>query len=184
MGLFRVSFHILRGNNCVSISCPSSGIVFNNFVLFFSALVTVWCFYDVAGRHWVKLKKYQQSLRDREQVVIAQTVGLYDKYFLTHNKSHFYFHSAGLPKGGRQPFSCPVYGRRQGWDHGESQGHPKVQDQTLGQQSQQDLETQVIYDTSLFRLFSRYSNKANFTMHNFLHSNIQFYPWENTDFGR
>ena len=141
-------------SNCVSISCVSSGIVFNNFVLFFSALVTVWCFYDVAGRHWVKLKKYQQSLRDREQVVIAQTVGLF-KYFSKYfDILQFYIYSAGLPKSGRQPFSCPVYGcRQQGWDHGESQGHPKVQDQTLGQQSQQELEAQVIYDTSLFSPF-------------------------------
>ena len=51
-----------------------SGIVVCNFVLFLTTLMTIWCFYDVAGKHWVKLKKYQQSLKDREQVVIAQTV--------------------------------------------------------------------------------------------------------------
>ena len=36
--------------------------------------MSIWCFYDVAGRHWVKLKKYQQSLREREAALIAQTL--------------------------------------------------------------------------------------------------------------
>ena len=58
---------------CLLLFSPS-GIVVCNFVLFLTTLMTIWCFYDVAGKHWVKLKKYQQSLKDREQVVIAQTV--------------------------------------------------------------------------------------------------------------
>ena len=58
-----------------------SGIVVCNFVLFLTTLMTIWCFYDVAGKHWVKLKKYQQSLKDREQVVIAQTVRHQTKTF-------------------------------------------------------------------------------------------------------
>jgi len=65
------------------------GIVVCNFVLFLTTLMTIWCFYDVAGKHWVKLKKYQQSLKDREQVVIAQTdyrraaVSLFPTQFIT-----------------------------------------------------------------------------------------------------
>ena len=35
--------------------------------------MSIWCFFDVAGRYWVELKKYQKSLKDREAAVIAQT---------------------------------------------------------------------------------------------------------------
>ncbi len=38
----------------------------SNAVVFLTALVTMWCAWDVAGRSWVKLKKYQKSLRDQQ----------------------------------------------------------------------------------------------------------------------
>ena len=41
------------------------GLVVCNSILFMTALLTIWCSFDVAGRSWVKLKKYQQSLRDQ-----------------------------------------------------------------------------------------------------------------------
>jgi len=41
------------------------GLVVCNSILFLTALLTIWCSFDVAGRSWVKLKKYQQSLRDQ-----------------------------------------------------------------------------------------------------------------------
>lgn len=31
-----------------------------------SVTVTVWCTYDAAGRSWVKMKKYQRSMREAE----------------------------------------------------------------------------------------------------------------------
>jgi hypothetical protein len=32
-----------------------------------TAVMTMWCSFDVAGRSWVKLKKYQKSLRDQQE---------------------------------------------------------------------------------------------------------------------
>ena len=42
-----------------------SALVICNLVIFFTALMTIYCSFDVAGRSWVKLKKYQKSLRDQ-----------------------------------------------------------------------------------------------------------------------
>ena len=36
-----------------------------NAVIFVTAVMTIYCSFDVAGRSWVKLKKYQKSLRDQ-----------------------------------------------------------------------------------------------------------------------
>jgi hypothetical protein len=41
------------------------GLVIFNAVIFLTALITIWCVFDVAGRSWVKLKNYQKSLRDQ-----------------------------------------------------------------------------------------------------------------------
>lgn len=40
-------------------------VVFNWCILL-SVLITVWCCYDTAGRSWVKMKKYQRSMRESE----------------------------------------------------------------------------------------------------------------------
>lgn len=31
-----------------------------------SILITIWCTFDAAGRSWVKMKKYQRSMRESE----------------------------------------------------------------------------------------------------------------------
>ena len=33
----------------------------SNSVIFLTALMTIWCSFDVAGRYWVRLKKYKNS---------------------------------------------------------------------------------------------------------------------------
>ncbi|XP_064490017.1 diacylglycerol lipase-alpha-like isoform X2 [Ornithodoros turicata] len=40
------------------------GIIVCNWCVLLSVLVTVWCTFDAAGRTWVKMKRYQRSLRD------------------------------------------------------------------------------------------------------------------------
>ena len=37
------------------------GLVICNSVIFLTALMTIWCSFDVAGRYWVRLKKYKKS---------------------------------------------------------------------------------------------------------------------------
>ncbi|CAO1396104.1 unnamed protein product [Diamesa serratosioi] len=37
-----------------------------NFIVEFVVLATMWCSYDPAGRSWVKMKKYQRSMRESE----------------------------------------------------------------------------------------------------------------------
>ena len=32
-----------------------------------SVLISVWCTFDTAGRSWVKMQQFQQSVRDRER---------------------------------------------------------------------------------------------------------------------
>ncbi|XP_054721241.1 diacylglycerol lipase-alpha-like [Uloborus diversus] len=51
-------------------SCPHGpaksailGIVICNWIVLVSVLVTLWCTFDAAGRTWVKMKRYQRSLR-------------------------------------------------------------------------------------------------------------------------
>lgn len=39
------------------------GIVICNWIVLLSVLVTLWCTFDAAGRTWVKMKRYQRSLR-------------------------------------------------------------------------------------------------------------------------
>lgn len=52
-------------------SCPMGlakdavlGIIVCNWCVLLSVLVTVWCTFDRAGRTWVKMKRYQRSLKD------------------------------------------------------------------------------------------------------------------------
>ena len=37
------------------------GLVICNCVIFLTALMTIWCSFDVAGRYWVRLRKYKNS---------------------------------------------------------------------------------------------------------------------------
>lgn len=43
-----------------------SALIISNWCIQASVVVTVWCTYDTAGRSWVKMKKYQRSLREAE----------------------------------------------------------------------------------------------------------------------
>lgn len=43
-----------------------SGMVISNWILFLCVVLTVWCSFDAAGRSWVKMKKYQRSMREAE----------------------------------------------------------------------------------------------------------------------
>lgn len=52
-------------------SCPMGvakkavlGIIICNWCVLLSVLVTTWCTFDAAGRSWVKMKRYQRSLRE------------------------------------------------------------------------------------------------------------------------
>ncbi|XP_042232352.1 diacylglycerol lipase-alpha-like [Homarus americanus] len=40
------------------------GIVVCNWCVMVSVVLTVWCTFDAAGRSWVKMKRYQRSMRD------------------------------------------------------------------------------------------------------------------------
>lgn len=42
------------------------GLVISNCCLLALMMVTIWCTYDAAGRSWVKMKKYQRSMREAE----------------------------------------------------------------------------------------------------------------------
>ncbi|KAL9878714.1 inactivation no afterpotential E isoform 3-T3 [Glossina fuscipes fuscipes] len=42
------------------------GIVISNWALVLVTFITVWCTFDAAGRSWVKMKKYQRSMRETE----------------------------------------------------------------------------------------------------------------------
>ncbi|XP_034235301.1 sn1-specific diacylglycerol lipase alpha isoform X2 [Thrips palmi] len=42
------------------------GMVMSNWIVFLIVVLTVWCSYDAAGRSWVKMKKYQRSMREAE----------------------------------------------------------------------------------------------------------------------
>uniref|UniRef100_A0A1B6DW35 Diacylglycerol lipase-alpha n=1 Tax=Clastoptera arizonana TaxID=38151 RepID=A0A1B6DW35_9HEMI len=41
-------------------------MVIFNWVVMLSMMLTVWCVFDTAGRSWVKMKKYQRSMRESE----------------------------------------------------------------------------------------------------------------------
>lgn len=43
-----------------------TGLVVCNWVIILFILVTIWCTFDAAGRSWVKMKKYQRSMRESE----------------------------------------------------------------------------------------------------------------------
>ena len=51
--------------NIIIFTINTLGLVIGNSVLFVTAVITIWCSFDIAGRSWVKLKKYQKSLRDQ-----------------------------------------------------------------------------------------------------------------------
>ncbi|XP_046683149.1 diacylglycerol lipase-alpha isoform X1 [Homalodisca vitripennis] len=42
------------------------GMVIFNWLVVLSVMLTVWCVFDAAGRSWVKMKKYQRSMRESE----------------------------------------------------------------------------------------------------------------------
>ena len=43
----------------------------SNAVMFVAGVMIIWCSFDVAGRDWVKLKKYQKSLKNQASVSIS-----------------------------------------------------------------------------------------------------------------
>lgn len=47
------------------------GLVISNSVIFCTALMTIWCSFDVAGRYWVRLKKYKNSKNTRSKCQIS-----------------------------------------------------------------------------------------------------------------
>ncbi|KAB7505588.1 Sn1-specific diacylglycerol lipase alpha, partial [Armadillidium nasatum] len=52
--------------SCTSKSAKEAilGIVVCNWCVVVSVVITTWCTFDAAGRSWVKMKRYQRSLRD------------------------------------------------------------------------------------------------------------------------
>ena len=42
-----------------------TALVISNAVMFVVGVMILWCSFDVAGRDWVKLKKYQKSLKNQ-----------------------------------------------------------------------------------------------------------------------
>uniref|UniRef100_A0A6B2EG71 Diacylglycerol lipase-alpha n=1 Tax=Phlebotomus kandelakii TaxID=1109342 RepID=A0A6B2EG71_9DIPT len=42
------------------------GLILCNFVVVFVMIGTIWCTFDAAGRSWVKMKKYQRSMKESE----------------------------------------------------------------------------------------------------------------------
>ncbi|KAL5009576.1 hypothetical protein ScPMuIL_011881, partial [Solemya velum] len=40
-------------------------IIVCNWCIMFSVIVSMWCTFDTAGRKWVKMKRYQESLKDK-----------------------------------------------------------------------------------------------------------------------
>ncbi|XP_074647959.1 diacylglycerol lipase-alpha-like [Tubulanus polymorphus] len=43
------------------------GIIVCNWIVMLSVLISLWCTFDTAGRSWVKLKRYQRSIKTRER---------------------------------------------------------------------------------------------------------------------
>lgn len=43
-----------------------TGLVICSWAVLLSILITIWCTFDAAGRSWVKMKKYQRSMRESE----------------------------------------------------------------------------------------------------------------------
>jgi hypothetical protein len=64
------NYYILKIYNhktiCIVLYAFSAGIVICNWCVTLSILITVWCTFDAAGRSWVKMKKYQRSMREAE----------------------------------------------------------------------------------------------------------------------
>ncbi|XP_070190358.1 diacylglycerol lipase-alpha-like isoform X2 [Littorina saxatilis] len=44
------------------------GIMICNWLMMLSCVISVWCTYDTAGAKWVKMKKYQDSMKERRRV--------------------------------------------------------------------------------------------------------------------
>ena len=45
---------------------PYPGIIVCNWAVMLSVLISLWCTFDTAGRSWVKMKRYQASVKERE----------------------------------------------------------------------------------------------------------------------
>lgn len=50
----------------LSIYIYNIGLVICSWAVLLSILITIWCTFDAAGRSWVKMKKYQRSMRESE----------------------------------------------------------------------------------------------------------------------
>lgn len=55
-------------------SCPNStpkrailGVIICNWLVMLCVVISLWCTFDTAGRSWVKMKRYQESIKEREQ---------------------------------------------------------------------------------------------------------------------
>ena len=44
-----------------------AGIMICNWIMVLSCIISVWCTYDTAGAKWVKMKKYQDSMKERRR---------------------------------------------------------------------------------------------------------------------
>lgn len=61
------SFCFLSARNSDSLIMDIQlGLVICNWTVLLSILITIWCTFDAAGRSWVKMKKYQRSMRESE----------------------------------------------------------------------------------------------------------------------
>ncbi|XP_032593934.1 diacylglycerol lipase-alpha isoform X2 [Drosophila grimshawi] len=73
--LFDISWLVLGSiwlsNYCIEAPIDEAkkifiAIVICNWTLVLITLITIWCTFDAAGRSWVKMKKYQRSMRETE----------------------------------------------------------------------------------------------------------------------
>jgi len=42
------------------------GIIVCNWIVMLCIVISIWCTFDAAGHSWVKLKRYQESMKGRE----------------------------------------------------------------------------------------------------------------------
>lgn len=57
---------INRKTKLQNFHCLFIGLIICNWAVLLSIVITIWCTFDAAGRSWVKMKKYQRSMRESE----------------------------------------------------------------------------------------------------------------------
>ena len=95
--------------------------------MFVAGVMIIWCSFDVAGRDWVKLKKYQKSLKNQASVSISPQVIVCMATLVLNCRAI----------AERAPAEQQPVARRQGAE----QGADGLQE--VGQQPQQELEAPV-----------------------------------------